>query len=550
MSSLTLVHLTKVPILLNYAIGKHSTAEPSTTGILAVSKVSPTSLVSDRRSVNDENDCTNLSDVSTIHIQVVFLFRDDDDEKNIAATCNGKVTTSSQVASYSAKYTMEQISNELKVFDGNTLQQEHVLIGTVPLDGINDIHENKTSTGCPTESQKVEYWISLLKNATSENRPESKLNCFTVLELKPYTDNANNEQVRLHISIKERLSNGIVRILWSTLLLRVEDNIINNKKNSSDVLFDLSLQLTEQNQQSNVQLATVQDQYHSLERDRDGWKDTAEKLEGKWEEEKSILFQNFCTLYTNKQEYDQAKIEQLQEEIIRLKEQFSKSTTSKNNALSSVPVKKSELPECLQDLPNDDNHCLPYDDDMVRRLAQGQRVPIVSIKTEDTSDNDINASNTARQKRRRNPVSGATEYIDADDALQDILKVPPPHTNKKVRTAPKRTKRSQLLDIAKAAPKQTQVKTTSRAATDHGSDSETGSDDDFVDKKLRSAPKRTERSQLLDIAKTAPKKTQVKTTSRVATDHGSDSETGSDDDFVDKDMQAQIMADLEALRQA
>ena len=258
-------------------------------------------------------------------------------------------------------------------------------------------------------------------------------------------------------------------------------------------------------------------------RDRDGWKDTAQKIDGQWEKEKAILFQNFCTLYSNKHDHDETIITQLKAEIKVLKQTADAVV---NRASTNDPKTKSaDIPECLQDVPDD--HRVVFDNDTVRRLARGERVPIIS----DTNgvDNDIpipvpTSKSTLQRKRRQNPISGATEYMDPDDALRDIL-VP---TTTTVPSQSKKTKKSRTLDDSNSVVPDLPRTKRSKPV------------------KAASIKKEVPSSILPATTKTATKKS--KTNRNKNDDDGNSDDTGSEDDFVDKSMEAQIMADLEALQ--
>ena len=500
-----------------------SDGQSTETGILAV-------VVSSKilHIINDDSDVTNTfpyEKEETDDSRMTDLIQTDDTSVFKIQICTIQTTTntSNSVVTYETQYTsLEQIVSSL------TLPRDETITS------YKDSDISVTKTAATIEYQKLKYLISLLKETTTnqsnldtESVVSNSSKRFIVLQLMPQSEalNADHLKSTLKISIKERLPSTMVRIVWSATLSCVEDANHNaattNKnmtKNSATELLELSLRLTEQQQEVELRLRTVQEHYQLLLRDRDGWKDTAQKLDGQWEKEKSLLFQNFCTLYTNKYEHDQTIITQLEQEIQALKKQVVAQETSSVPTRPTINENKTkllvaDLPECLQDVPDD--HRVTFDNDVVRRLARGERVPIPSnnssIPRSHVSDSEIPTpiptSTSAQRKRRHNPISGATEYMDPDDALHDIL-VP--------------------TTVVSSQPKKTRV-----AGPKHVDDKTKTS------KTLRSKP------VVASIKKEVPSPPHPIT---AATKNGNDSDTGSEEDYMDKSMEAQIMADLEALR--
>ena len=515
----SIVHSSKVAIERSL---HDSDGQSTETGILSV-------VVSSKilHIINDDSDVTNTftyEKEKTDDIRMTDLIQTDDTSVFKIQICTIQTTTntSNSVVTYETQYTsLEQIVSSL------TLPRDENITSYKD----SDISVTKTAA---IEYQKLKYLISLLKETTTnqsnldtESVVSNSSKRFIVLQLMPQSEalNADHLKSTLKISIKERLPSTMVRIVWSATLSCVEDANHNaattNKnmtKNSATELLDLSLRLTEQQQEVELRLRTVQEHYQLLLRDRDGWKDTAQKLDGQWEKEKSLLFQNFCTLYTNKHDHDQTIITQLEQEIQALKKQVVAQETSSVPTRPTINENKTkllvaDLPECLQDVPDD--HRVTFDNDVVRRLARGERVPIPSnnssIPRSHVSDSEIPTpiptSTSAQRKRRHNPISGATEYMDPDDALHDIL-VP--------------------TTVVSSQPKKTRV-----AGPKHVDDKTKTS------KTLRSKP------VVASIKKEVPSPPHPLT---VATKNGNDSDTGSEEDYMDKSMEAQIMADLEALR--
>jgi hypothetical protein len=474
-----------------------------------------------------------------------------------------------ELVSFEMQYTVQQLLSQVKV-------------GSMSMSMSMNRNTNNTTEKqeVDTHLQKLKYILSLLKDTTSTtlstqesttavaavpttttttkavtSNPSSQH--FLVLQMIPSTLPETKSHT-LQLSIKERLPNTMVRIIWSTTLSCV-DSGSTSARNSVTALFDVTRQMIETQQTMQHQLRNAQQLYQSALRARDGWEDTALKLEGQWEKEKATLFQNFCTLYSQKQEHDNTIIDGLRTELNQLQKQKMVKHNPSDPMINTIT--KHELPDCLQDIPDDHNN-VAFDDDTVRRLALGQRVPIkVQSRTtkskanvNDETDSDIDTtsimqvqplSRQSSSQRQVNPISGAIEYMDAEAALQDIatatatvhaIEAPSPSSPLPPPTPP--------LPPAKIRKTIVQRKKT-------------------TDKPVSSVPntkrKRIDSSQTTTAALPSEKSVAVTTVTTAAnkkkqkkdtntTIQSDQSDTGSESEFVDKSMEAQIMADLEALR--
>lgn len=364
---------------------------------------------------------------------------------------------------FSNWYTISQICNDLKL-DRNAILQHAAMEG-----------KNHNSSHAAL-SPEVNHLVGLLASCCSSSSQiyGTREDAISIPQRHLTFDmrGNNNGKGSLQATIKERTKTGLVRLLWSTML----SCNIDSKAGS---IGDLTFRLLQRHEDIVGQLATFEKKYSQLERDRDGWKDTAEKLEGQWEEEKSTLFQNFCDLYAGKQDHEKQKFEGLLRENERLKVELAEATT---NRRTNNITRQHELPKILKNLPNDGDREL-YDTEMVNRLAEGKRF---------------------NESKRRNHLTGAMEYFDADAALEDVVQ-----SAAQQQPAPaKKARRTKETEKHSSAPiKQKELK-------------------------VKSVPAAKKKATL---------------TATLGKDF-SDSETGSDNDFVDKAMEAKIMADLEALQ--
>lgn len=424
------VHLQMIQIAMSTRPGEST----STTGIFAVSLVIPTY-------------ATNCSSSSDQNNHKILLLQ----------------VASGNNVYFESRQSIPQICNDLKLDRSSIILSQE--------SASNGMKSVSSPTTCPPP--EVVQLAGLLKSTSSSSLQKASERQITFEMTGDECDAA-----LLRITIKERMKTGMVRLLWSTQLSSLSDT-------SGSSLFDLSLRLFQQQEDLATQLETLKSQFSLLEQDRNGWKDTATKLEGEWEEEKSMLFQNFCDLYSAKHEHDKSKVEGLQQEISKLKEEVSEAKTS-HRATSARAT--AALPECFQNLPDDVDHRegAAYDAETVSLLAQGKRLPL--------------------PKRRCNPTTGATEYFDADAALEDVI----------------------LQAASRPLAKRARV-----SAKTEESDSKPSA--------ALSSKRETK------AMPPAVKKKEAKPPTKAA---ASDSETGSDDDFakyVDKDMEAEILANIAAL---
>jgi len=132
-------------------------------------------------------------------------------------------------------------------------------------------------------------------------------------------------------------------------------------------------------------IVKIQEQMETVQQDRAAWKEAADQLSGKWEQEKDTLFSNFVTLYnTTRLELDKVRTERqdLQEQLLlRSQEQpvAKKSRTGKKKASVLPQQPDEEMPDQPDDMDN-----LVMDETMVTALAAGKRVNIKSEQSSST----------------------------------------------------------------------------------------------------------------------------------------------------------------------
>jgi hypothetical protein len=251
---------------------------------------------------------------------------------------------------------------------------------TAPFRTIITAEDVKSSVnGVPSSQDPIDFLISLLlpKESSGETPLPTK---FEVL----------NDTLRIQAS--QRLPSGLVKKCWTTTIER--------DTHSTSILSSM-LQL-------GLQVKDLETEKQSVERNKDQWMDTAQELQGRWEEEKSELLNNFLLLYKKKQELGTQAQEQAQEKIQQLEDTLEQKEEELRIA------KRSALPDYEDQLPQDQDQVM-YDPETVDRLAKRKR---------------------AVPSRRRNETTGALEYFDSNVVLEDLenanaaKKKPPPRTNK------------------------------------------------------------------------------------------------------------------------
>jgi hypothetical protein len=124
-----------------------------------------------------------------------------------------------------------------------------------------------------------------------------------------------------------------------------------------------------------------------LQKDRDSWRRTALKLEGAWQQEKTIMLQNFCTLYNQTHQTlveNQTNLQLMQQQqkqapdaLLAKKRRITQKTPPPPLEPQQEEKDAAPLPQ-LQDL---------FDEDMVSALANGKRVPMGSSNSNRSTTN-------------------------------------------------------------------------------------------------------------------------------------------------------------------
>lgn len=219
------------------------------------------------------------------------------------------------------------------------------------------------------------------------------------------------DPLSLSISAKERTQTGLVRELWATTLRRLEQQ---------SSIIDLTRRLAAACRLDKERVAQLKVQVSETQQCRDLWKDTASKLEGKWETEKTTLFRNFHTLYSERQtllsELTQ-KVENLETENAKLHAELAEKDVALATSKKAPRHRKQD--DLDIQLPDDQDR-LHYEDDFVAQMA--------SIPPRETRP----AVKRKRARPRTNNVGATGGNEAASQASSD--KNPPKKNGKKQET--------------------------------------------------------------------------------------------------------------------
>jgi hypothetical protein len=200
----------------------------------------------------------------------------------------------------------------------------------------------------------------------------------------------------IKLVIKEMLSIGVVKVLWTDTLKRKDEssgalsfcsilgNCVNEAKDEIDVL------------------KTERD---SIQADLEGWKDTAEKLDRDWQNEKDLLTHRFFELYQKTHE----ELVKSSQEVKQLKKQVAEARSS-GRPTTKAPI----LPPADFGQP-DDVDFEQIDPDMVENLAAGKRMRTSFIKASENAKKAFSLPTSGAM--RTNSLTGAKEVYNFEDAL-------------------------------------------------------------------------------------------------------------------------------------
>ena len=157
---------------------------------------------------------------------------------------------------------------------------------------------------------------------------------------------------KVKMTVRERLDSGVVKVVWSDFL--ESDSAVRNNA------YLFTLFLTTSLRDANKDIAQLRVELSKAKADMTGWKDTASKLDDKWQKEKDGLTERFLVLYNRvKSDLRDAKKELSDEK----KKKTVRVEPLVQNALAP------EEPTAAQN--HNDQDELMWDADMVEMMAAG-----------------------------------------------------------------------------------------------------------------------------------------------------------------------------------
>eukprot|EP00978_Attheya_sp_CCMP212_P008171 scaffold19088_cov53-Attheya_sp.AAC.5 len=266
------------------------------------------------------------------------------------------------------------------------------------------------------------------------------------------------------MTIRERLSSGIVRLVWSGALKETKKelrlgHVLEDKNNDSDSAgpsssaLPVAILLGNFLRESSNELDVTKRQSEQVASELAAWKDTATQLDAKWQTEKDELTQRFLVLL-NRVKGDLRRTKN----NLQRAQDIAKATPTNALIQPGTVVTEDQLLETAAD---DDDYLL-YDPQMVERLANGppksakmkqptkEKVTRSTQATAEKKSRDLSLSQSSQNNNvttlsqassashptRRNPLTGAIEVWDAQEILNVVgcsqeEEVPPESSTKK-----------------------------------------------------------------------------------------------------------------------
>lgn len=199
---------------------------------------------------------------------------------------------------------------------------------------------------------------------------------------------------------------GITLTPWKSTL--------KNQENSTQACFDAFRAVHAERADIETAAATERDvnvkRQETLRQAAAAYQKTVQTLEGAWEKEKKELLSNFVKVYNARVALLQSQTEEVEQLQRQLQEAKSINTAAAPRRKNSAAPK---APDILRDVPED---ILDVDETTASFLERGVPVP-----RRPAAKTTSKAAKTKAAAVRRNQVTGATEYMDADAAVEDVF---------------------------------------------------------------------------------------------------------------------------------
>jgi hypothetical protein len=204
---------------------------------------------------------------------------------------------------------------------------------------------------------------------------------------------------KVKVTVREQLDSGIVKVVWNDFL-----ESSSAAKNNAYLFTSF---LTNSLRNANKDIAQLQAELARAKADMTGWKDTASKLDNKWQKEKDSLTERFLVLYNRvKQDLRDAKKELLDEK--------------KKKTVRVEPLVENALApeEPMAPQHNDGQEELMWDADMVEMMAAGpaKKKPSAAAKSAGGSRKVAPATGTAAKQPAKRTREDDESYNEASKA--------------------------------------------------------------------------------------------------------------------------------------
>jgi len=219
-----------------------------------------------------------------------------------------------------------------------------------------------------------------------------------------------NGKERLQIQVLERQKGGLSR-------QRYKISLMADTQAPDESIFSFCTALMKGFLQVRDKVRDLQSQNATTQGGLESWKQTAEKLEGGWESEKSTVLENFLALYNQK--HDEVKL--LKDDLERIKQEHEheRQAWMRSTRTPGATSSKPDVPAFLTGVHDDDDQERWSAAD-VARLAGGPKTAKPKTASRMTKARKPPPKSAPASKRQRtNEITGATEYLDPDAIFDD-----------------------------------------------------------------------------------------------------------------------------------
>mmetsp|Transcript_9227 Transcript_9227/g.20668 ORF Transcript_9227/g.20668 Transcript_9227/m.20668 type:complete len:487 (+) Transcript_9227:113-1573(+) len=157
---------------------------------------------------------------------------------------------------------------------------------------------------------------------------------------------------KVKMVVRERLESGVVKVVWSGYL--------SSSSSANGFLFVSSLTCSLRD--ANIDIVQLRTELDKAKADMVGWKDTATKLDDKWQKEKDDLTERFLVLYNR-----------VKKDLRNTRKELLDEKKKKENRVRPMVESALAPAEQLTSQNNDDEEEIMWDADEVELLAAGRK---------------------------------------------------------------------------------------------------------------------------------------------------------------------------------